>query len=756
MESLAELMIGLGLNAQRPPNEKEWPEVLKMLGRKLRQRDSEYRWMKEQLESSYEEIQQLLKGYQNNSRRAMERLTEIFPDVILLIDEENHILDLFNPNRLSPYLKIDREKVIGLNIAEALPREFSERILALLRQAEKKRQPLYYSEYRVGEGSQKIPVEIKVNPAESEGHGREAFIVALRNKHSSKAFPDNISQQVFDKAREGMAVISLDGELLYTNASFDEIFGEKVDGTFQSLQFFFRPSVFGEVLRSVAQESGYSGEVLIRRPDGIQLPIWLNLETISDEQGEPLYRYAIFTNIAELQRSEVAQYHAATHDTLTGLPNREGLLEHLDLTLKRSLRHHGSGAVFFIDLDNFKEINDSMGHLVGDKVLVEIGRRVKQVIRETDIFGRLGGDEFLLIVEEISSPDTLMHIAQKVIDAINRPIPLKGMNYTVGASVGITIFPKDGHNREELLRYADMAMYRAKEQGKNRYHFYSSHIDDEVKRRFFIEKALDRALDEGGFFLVFQPQIDLATNVIVGLEALLRLQIDDETVLMPDEFIPIAEESDVILRIGRWVVTRCCQILYSWQKMYHLPFLQFSINLSRRQLIDETWVDFVEKTLRKYQINPLQIEFEITETAFMHSGEQGYQVLRDLQKLGCRLSIDDFGTGYSSLSSLKEFTVDRLKIDRSFVNEITQNNTDRAIVKASIAMAQALGLKTIAEGVETSEQKHIVKLLGCKEMQGFHYSRPLDEESALRLVLSSIEGRRKDPFFRSSNTRFLG
>ena len=422
-------------------------------------------------------------------------------------------------------------------------------------------------------------------------------------------------------------------------------------------------------------------------------------------------------------------------DALTGLPNRQALLESLELTLERAQRYKRHGAVFFIDLDRFKEINDSVGHQAGDVVLKEIANRIRHIVRKSDIFGRLGGDEFLLILEEISSADTLMHVAQKIIDEVNRPIRIGDMNYHVGASIGITIFPRDSVESETLLRYADRAMYRAKQAGRNRYHFYSREIDREVKKRSMIEKTLKNALREEAFHLLFQPRINLSTGTVTGVEALLRLDEHyGREMIPPSLFIPIAEESDIILKIGRWVFTQACRTLYEWQRQ-GAPSITMTINLSRRQLQHSEWTHFVDETLRKYRIKPNHIEFDISESAFMSLSDDGYGVLKDLKKLGCGISIDDFGTGSSSLVLFQD-CVDRLKIDQRFIRDITRNGRDRTLVKASIAMAQAMGLGTVAEGVETAEQKRYVQIMGCGEVQGFLIGKPEQSDKALNLILS--------------------
>ncbi len=422
-------------------------------------------------------------------------------------------------------------------------------------------------------------------------------------------------------------------------------------------------------------------------------------------------------------------------DALTGLPNRQALLESLELALERAQRYKRHGAIFFIDLDRFKEINDSVGHQAGDIVLKEIADRIRRIVRKSDIFGRLGGDEFLLILEEISSADTLIHVAQKIIDEVNRPIRIGDMNYHVGASIGITIFPRDSVESETLLRYADRAMYRAKQEGRNRYHFYSREIDREVKKRSMIEKVLKSALREEAFYLLFQPRLNLGTGTVTGVEALLRLDEHySREMIPPSLFIPIAEESDIILRIGHWVFTQACRTLYEWQRR-GAPSITMTINLSRRQLQHNEWTHFVDETLRKYQIKPESIEFDISESAFMSLSDDGYGVLKDLKTLGCGISIDDFGTGSSSLVLFQD-CVDRLKIDRRFIQDITRNGRDRTLVKASIAMAQAMGLGTVAEGVETAEQKRYVQIMGCGEIQGFLIGKPEESDKALNLILS--------------------
>ena len=737
-----------GIEPDKKLQDREWRQLLLKMEQILEEERRKYKQLESRIESSTHEVVEMLENYRFQYEKRLDALLEAISDFVLLLDEEGRCLELYDLGAGSSIPGLNKRDLLGCRLLDVLSGTLGSEIMEAHRKAMAEG-GLILRKIDVEGVDDQARLEIRARPISAQGTGREATVIVLRDMRDGKTLSplQQLLKRAFDKSKEGMFVVSKQGHFLYQNEALKRIFNGKVGTSLEDYKDVFSQSTFKLLMDSIRNRGAFRGEVMIHREDGSQIPVWLTLETIAEPESNERFQFASFSNISELQRSQVALQHSATHDALTGLPNRQALMDHLEETLQRAIRYGRTGAVFFIDLDNFKEINDSMGHLTGDAVLIEVATRVKNVIRKSDIFGRLGGDEFLLIVEEISSPDALMHVASKIIEVINHPIAIGNMNYMVGASLGVTIFPHDSMNREELLRYADMAMYRAKDRGKNRYQFYSTGIDRTVKKHFNIEKALRRALENGGFYLVFQPQIDLTTDTVTGVEALLRIEnMASSEKLMPSEFIPVAEESDIILDIGRWVFTRCCQILYHWHHTYNLPFLQMSVNLSRRQLIDEGLVDSVSRTMQRYRIDPRKIEFEITETAFMHSGKRGMQILRKLQELGCRLSIDDFGTGYSSLSALKEFTVDRLKIDRSFVQDITRSDTDRAIVRASIAMAQALGLKTVAEGVETEEQKRIIKLMGCREMQGFLYGKPMLADEILQFILVSFNRTDKKTF----------
>jgi len=529
------------------------------------------------------------------------------------------------------------------------------------------------------------------------------------------------------ESSDGILILSPGWEKGVYNRAFQRLLGltgEVSLDRIEALEPYIDPKDFESCIETFRQEKRCEKKVRILQNVEEPLQARIRIDTFTNGKNGQEFVIVTLGRLCEANASNWLRYVPASHDPLTGLPNRLMLLEYIEQALERAIRQEQIGALFFIDLDNFKEINDTMGHAAGDKVLIECARRIRSVVRKSDIFGRLGGDEFLLIVEGIKGPDSLMNIAQKIIREINRPFHVKGYEYRLGVSIGIATFPQDSRNGAELLQCADLAMYRAKKSGKNRYEFYSKRLDEEVKRHATIQKALRYALDHEGFYLVFQPQLDLHSERLVGLEVLLRIDERIAGPLMPSEFIPIAEESELILHLGRWVFRTCCQQIHQWSRLYSLNGLRISINLSQRQLGDPGWVRYVDEYLRRYKIDPSLIEFEITETAFVASKELGYQTIRNLQRLGCKIAIDDFGTGYSSLSTLKEFTIDKLKIDQSFIEDIVQNSIDRTIVKASIAMAQAMGLSTIAEGVETTDQKRMIKMLGCSQIQGYLVSKP--------------------------------
>lgn len=423
----------------------------------------------------------------------------------------------------------------------------------------------------------------------------------------------------------------------------------------------------------------------------------------------------------------------ATHDSLTGLPNRASLSDTLQHAVNKAARSKNGLAIFFIDLDNFKSINDTLGHPTGDQLLREIGRRLRASIRESDLVARLGGDEFVVMIESVSERASLQLLAGKILAAIAELMQLTGHEVKITASIGIAIFPDDGNNVSALLANADMAMYRAKALGRNRFSEYSADLGQNAVERFEIEKGMRHALERDEFRLYYQPKIEFSSGKMLGVEALIRWHHPTLGVLAPDRFIPVAEANNFIIPLGKWVIEQACRQLKLWQDA-KLPRFSIAVNLSANQLADQSLVQYVSEALRVSGADASRIELEITESAVMKNMDDAVARLTALRVLGVSLSIDDFGTGYSSLAYLKLLPVDILKVDRAFVKDLPHNCDDLAITRAVIAMAHGLSMKVVAEGVEEKHQFDSLLEEGCDEFQGF-YCRPAMQSHDLEALL---------------------
>ena len=444
-------------------------------------------------------------------------------------------------------------------------------------------------------------------------------------------------------------------------------------------------------------------------------------------------RARIMTANEELTNALATIQDMATHDSLTGLPNRASLSETLKHAVSKARRNSDSLAIFFIDLDNFKVINDTLGHPTGDQLLREIARRVRTTIRDSDLVARLGGDEFVVMVETVADRQILQRLAAKILAAISQLIQLEGHELKVTASIGISMFPDDGGDVSTLLANADMAMYRAKALGRNRISEYSADLGETAVARFEIEKGMRLGFENNEFHLYYQPKIEFSSGKMLGVEALIRWHHPTLGVVGPDRFIAIAESTNFILPLGKWVIEQACRQSKAWQDA-RLPRFSIAVNLSANQLADASLVQYVSDALRTSGADPSLIELEITETTIMKNLDEAVIRLQALRALGVRISIDDFGTGYSSLSYLKQLPVDILKVDRSFVKDLPHNRDDLAITRAVIAMAHGLSMKVVAEGVEEKCQFDSLRDEGCDEFQGFFCS-PAMQTAELEALL---------------------
>jgi diguanylate cyclase (GGDEF)-like protein/PAS domain S-box-containing protein len=440
----------------------------------------------------------------------------------------------------------------------------------------------------------------------------------------------------------------------------------------------------------------------------------------------------------QLEEQKVWLERLAHHDALTGLPNRLLFLDRLQQAIKKAHREDNQLAVLFVDLDRFKQINDSLGHAMGDAVLKAVARRLQGCLREDDVVARLGGDEFTIILDSLHKPQHAMVLAQKLIRSVQRPVRHEDHELYVSASVGISLYPQDGQNADVLLQNADAAMYKAKDEGRSNFQFYTADMTELAFERVLMEAHLHRALEKEQFVVYYQSQVDLHTGKLTGLEALVRWQHPELGLLSPTKFIPLAEDTGLILPLGKWVLQTACRQIAAWHKADLYPG-RVAVNLTGNQLKNDKVLPTIEQILEENGCQPDWLELEITESVIMEQHGRSFNILQKIKDLGIELAIDDFGTGYSSLSHLKRLPVSRLKIDRSFIRDIPQDSSNKAITRAVIAMGKSMGLRVIAEGVETMEQKAFLEAEQCDEIQGYIYGPPLPAEQ-MTGVLSSRPG----------------
>ncbi len=506
-----------------------------------------------------------------------------------------------------------------------------------------------------------------------------------------------------------------------------------------------RISAFHTIIRGDGAKSGGAFPLFIRgQAVGVMLFLSAEKDTFTPEFVELLQRLADNVSFAlenfdradEKTRADERIEYLASHDSLTGLPNRETFNELLHHAIEAACRHERRFAMLFIDLDRFKVINDSLGHDAGDILLAEISNRLRNTLRSSDVVARLGGDEFVVILEETAEREDVERIAHNLLSVLGEPLQLSGHECHTTASIGIAMYPSDGSDAQTLIKNADMAMYFAKEDGKNGFRFFTKDTRAQSIERLTLEMALRRALDRNQFALHYQPKVDMATGQISGVEALLRWTHPELGVLSPMQFIPLAEETGLIVPIGRWVLKEACAQNMAWQGRGLRP-ISMAVNLSPRQFVDQHLLRDIDEALVTSGMPPVLLQLEVTESMVMRNVSRAVKVLDAIQSRGIRLAIDDFGTGYSSMSLMKQFPIDTIKIDRSFVRDLPKDSEDQAIAQAIISMGKALGMTVVAEGVETTEQETFLRDYACDEMQGYLFSKPLTPQQMADLLRSA-------------------
>jgi len=544
---------------------------------------------------------------------------------------------------------------------------------------------------------------------------------------------------IFDNSEEGILISAADERIVSVNRAFCCISGyaeEEIIG--QPLRMFEcapqGESFYQDMWEKIRSVGSWQGETLQRRKDGNTYPQWASLTAAKSSEGRVTHYFFICSDIGERKRAEERIHTLAYYDALTGLPNRTLLHRLVGQALAEAQRSGRHGALLFIDLNRFKPINDTLGHEVGDRLLTQVGERLRTTLRGEDVIARLGGDEFVAALFDISKREHAGHVAQKLIDALDEAFLIDGYELRLGASIGISVYPQDGLTTETLLRYADVAMYRAKQTQQSGYMYYSQEMNQRALDRLKTENGLRLALERGELLLHYQPKTDIARSTIIGVEALVRWLHPETGMISPADFIPVAEDSGLIVEIGEWVLEQACSDALDWQRA-GLPPIKVAVNISARQLTARL-PRIVAALLARHGLDARWLELELTESMLMHGSDAVITMMDELHAMGIALSLDDFGTGFSSLSYLKRFPIDTLKIDRSFVSGIPDDAGDCAIAGAIVSMAKQLGHKVIAEGVETEAQLAFLARIGCDEIQGYLFSTPLPADEFVALLKS--------------------
>ncbi|MEX2523863.1 MAG: PAS domain S-box protein [Gammaproteobacteria bacterium] len=543
----------------------------------------------------------------------------------------------------------------------------------------------------------------------------------------------------FESTRDGVVVTDLDGNILTVNQAFKDITGytePELEGrTTRILNSGHQDEEFYRNMWEEMEKTGYwQGEIWNRRKNGEIYPEWLSISRVYDNNGKPTHYVGVFSDISQIKKSEEELEKLAHFDPLTGLPNRLLLDLRLSHAIEQTKRRGGHVGILFMDLDNFKKINDGLGHAVGDELLVATAKRLQERVRSEDTLGRFGGDEFLLVLENIKHPEEAGMVARDLLASLRRPFRLSsGNELFVEGSIGISIYPDDGLTPDDLLRDADTAMYQSKESGRNRFCFFTSKMSDSVFRELEIETALRRDMEGDKLVLYYQPKVDIQSGSMTGVEALIRWQQDDGTFISPAEFIPVAERTGLIHPVGRWSLNAACRQIREWCEKDIEPAM-VAVNVSAYQFLSGDLVEIVEQTLADTSIEPFRLEIEITESTLMERPEDMVKVINRLSDMGIRITLDDFGSGYSSLGYLSRFHINVMKIDGSFTEGIETDNNSRMIVSSIIDLAHGMGMRCVAEKVQSRGQVDYLIEHGCDEIQG-HYFSPALPPDKISLLL---------------------
>ncbi len=656
------------------------------------------------------------------------------PDHIFLLDLELNFKFLNYPGQ-----GVKMEDVIGQSVMMFVPPDFQEDAKRCFNEVLETGGSSSYSSEFVANGKQ-CYYESYVGPVLRDGEV-VSLVVNARDITQRKLVEDKLRQSavVVENAGEGVVVTNTHNRIVSVNHAFTEITlysKEEVQDKHHTILRSDRhdDDFYSAIWNEVKEAGRWQGESWSRRKTGEIFPAWVTISTVRNDEGNVTNYVIIFSDISIIKSSQDKLDFLAHHDPLTGLPNRLLFTDRLDHAIQRANRQSDNVAVFFIDLDRFKNINDTLGHPVGDQLIQQAAQRLRSVVREEDTVARLGGDEFIIALEGLNRKSDADILARKVIAAFREPFSIEEHELHVTLSLGVSMFPADGQDGESLIKNADVAMYRAKEEGRNNYNFYTADLASSVFERLALESALRKALERNELSLVYQPQYCLQTNKVVACESLMRWENPTLGVISPARFVPIAEESSLIIELGQWGLLAACSQMKRWLLM-GATLERIAVNVSAVQLQRGDFVATIRAVLDETGLAAQYLELEVTESVIMCNSDHAIDILSELKALGVSLAIDDFGTGYSSLSYLKRLPVDKLKIDRSFVSDIPHDSNDMEISRAVIALAKSLGLKVVAEGLETEEQRKFMISEGSQDAQGYLFGKPVLADEFFKLYL---------------------
>jgi len=641
-----------------------------------------------------------------------------------------------------------REEFLKIRFTDLSPAEEMERLSTTLANLGANANDLGVWRHRKKDGT---PIEVELVTFRVQFARRQARVLIARDVSSRRKIEEVLWKDVerfglVSKAtNDALLEWDLATDQVWKNDSYQRLFGYRSDEPQLNMESWFGHIHADDRLRVQQRLLGvinssqnlWNDEFRLMRHDQAIAHVHARGFVNRDDAGSALKLLGVLQDITARKEAEERTRFLADHDELTGLPNRSLFKQSLAQAIQRAGRSGKFLSVLFLDLDRFKNINDSLGHETGDEVLRAVAERLSGCVRQVDVVARFGGDEFAVLIEGLTAEDQAGPVARKIIDALAKPLVLAGRQYRPGASIGISTYPSDGRDVLSLQKNADIAMYRAKEEGRGTFQFYSEQLNTHSIQRLEFESNLNGALNNKEFVLYYQPKVELASGRISGVEALIRWVSPQFGFVSPADFIAIAEETGLIVPMGRWVVQTACVQNRAWQKG-GLPLLRIAVNISARQMADKGLVNFIVDTMTRTGLTAESLELEITESAVMSNQDHAEKVLNQLKALGFHLTMDDFGTGYSSLAYLKRFPFDSVKIDQSFVRGIPANPDDCAIVEAIVAMAHSLELKVVAEGVETQEQSEFLRKLGCDQIQGYVFSKPIPSAEIVGLLYKTM------------------